>query len=392
MADAVDVAIVGAGPYGLSVGAHLREAGVSMRQFGKVMHSWRTAMPRGMYLTSPGSASSLSAPNGTHALSAFCRGTGRVYAGTGLPVPLATFIAYGQWFQEELAPGVEEVLVSRITAQDGCFELSLDTGERARARRVVIATGLRHFAVLPTELAGLPTSVCTHASAHAGLGAFRGRRVVVLGGGQSALETGALLHEQGTDVQVVAREPRVTWQPEPGLAASIWWRYPGLFRHLPEAARVRARPGPAGANWLRPRVEGKVPVLTSHALRGARLVPGGVTVSLAGPGGRQWELSADHVIAATGYRPDLERLPFLDSQLRAGLRTVAGSPAVGRDYQSSVPGLFFVGPVVTPVFGPALGLVSGADHAARSLAPRLTATAWLRTQTLAGGASHASGW
>jgi len=121
-------------------------------------------------------------------------------------------------------------------------------------------------------------------------------------------------------------------------------------------------------------------------------VPGGVTVSLAGPGGRQWELSADHVIAATGYRADLERLAFLDSDLRAGLRTVAGSPAVGRDYQSSVPGLYFVGPVVTPTFGPALGLVSGADHAARSLAPRLTATAWLRARTLAGGASHASGW
>jgi cation diffusion facilitator CzcD-associated flavoprotein CzcO len=141
MTEAVDVAVVGAGPYGLSLGAQLRRAGVSMRQFGKVMHSWRTAMPRGMYLTSPAAASSLSGPGGWHTLQAFCRETRRSYASHGLPVPLADFIAYGDWYAAELVPGVEETLVTHITPQEGCFELSLATGERARARRVVVATG-----------------------------------------------------------------------------------------------------------------------------------------------------------------------------------------------------------------------------------------------------------
>ena len=45
------------------------------------------------------------------------------------------------------------------------------------------------------------------------------------------------------------------------------------------------------------------------------------------------------MIAATGYRTDLTRLEFLPEAIRSRLRTVAGSPVVGRDYQSSVPGL-----------------------------------------------------
>jgi lysine/ornithine N-monooxygenase len=394
MTEAVDVAVVGAGPYGLSLGAQLRRAGVSMRQFGKVMHSWRTAMPRGMYLASSAAASSLAGPDGWHTLSAFCRESGRSYARHGVMVTLADFTAYGDWYAAQFVPGVEDALVTNITPQEGCFELSLDTGERARARRVVIATGLAHFAVMPEELAGLPASACTHASAHADLSPLRGRRVVVLGGGQSALEIAALLYEQGTDVQIVLREPHLAWHG-PAPAAPFGTRHPGLFRRLPEAVRVagaRAAARPGGASWLRPRVEGKIGVLAGHSLRWARPVPGGVLAGLAGPGGRHRELAADHLIAATGYRADLARLPFLDGRLHAALRTVAGAPAVGRDYQSSVPGLYFVGPAVAPVCGPALGLLSGAEHAARGLATRLTATAWLRTPTYAGKAPDASDW
>jgi cation diffusion facilitator CzcD-associated flavoprotein CzcO len=93
MSDAVDVAIVGAGPYGLSVAAHLRGAGVSYRQFGLPMHLWRDAMPRGMFLKSQGFASNLSDPERSHTLEAFCAKTGRPYASYGLPVALDTFVS-----------------------------------------------------------------------------------------------------------------------------------------------------------------------------------------------------------------------------------------------------------------------------------------------------------
>jgi len=407
MNEAVDVAIVGAGPYGLSLAAHLRKAGVSMRQFGHVMQLWRTAMPAGMFLKSQGFASNLSGPDGTHTLAAFCAATGRPYADYGLPVPLDTFIAYGQWFTGQLVPDVEETLVTGITAQPGCFELTLATGERCRARRVVVAAGVEHFAAMPAELIGLPADICTHASAHVDLSVLRGKKVVVLGAGQSALETAALLHEQGTEVQIVMRKDEPAWngvplaldrplpqrlkEPEAGLGSgwSTWFysRHPRAYRHLPEATRVyRARTalGPAGASWLRPRVEGQFPIRSGRDVRWAKGTPGGITLGLACVDGSREELSADHVIAATGYRPNVSRLTFLDEGLRAGIRTVASTPVVGKDYQSSVPGLYFMGPGVAPTFGPVMRFVYGADHAARGAAPALIATAWRRSVVPAG--------
>src|SRR5438094_4426128 len=136
MTEAVDVAIVGAGPYGLSLAAHLRQAGVSMRQFGHVMNLWRSRMPAGMFLKSQGFASNLSDPAGSHTLAAFCAGTGRPYADYGLPVPLDTFIAYGQWFASELVPGLEETLVTSVIPAGDEFGVTLASGETATARTV----------------------------------------------------------------------------------------------------------------------------------------------------------------------------------------------------------------------------------------------------------------
>ena len=394
----VNVAIVGAGPYGLSLAAHLRRAGVSTRQFGELMHPWRTAMPEGMFLKSQGFASNLSDPDRTHTLAAFCKVTGHPYADYGLPVPLQTFIEYGQWFAAELAIDLEETLVTAVTPAGDGFEVSLATGETLRARRVVVATGIEHFAYVPPELARLPARLCTHSSAHTDLSALAGQQVIVVGAGQSALETAALLHENGAQAQIVMREPEVVWngpplaldrpiwqrmaEPEAGLGSgwSTWFysRHPKIFRHLPPATRVyRARTalGPAGASWLRPRVEGQIPITAGQSVSRVKAGPAGVTLGLAGRDGAEQELAADHVIAATGYRSDLARLAFLDGGLRLRVRTLAGTPAVGGDYQSSVPGLYFIGPGVAPTFGPVMRFVYGADHAARAVAPRLSASA-----------------
>jgi thioredoxin reductase len=394
----VDVAIVGAGPYGLSVAAHLHGAGPSFRHFGLPMKLWRENMPRGMFLKSQGFASNLSDPDGAFTLAAFCRATGRPYADYGLPVPLDTFVAYGEWFRAQRAQGLEETMVTRVSAKDGRFELSLAGGDVAHARQVVLAVGVEHFAHLPGELARLPQSACTHSSAHADLSAFRGQQVIVVGAGQSALESAALLHENGASVRVVSRKATVAWnaaplapdrpllqrmrEPEAGLGSG-WatWAYsrkPGLFRHLPESARVhRARTalGPAGASWLRDRVEGRVPVLSGRAIDWARARAGEVRLGLVAGDGARSELAADHVLAATGYRADVLRMGFLDRQLASRLRTVANTPAVDRDYESSVPGLYVVGPAVAPTFGPVMRFVYGTGHAAGTVARRLTGTA-----------------
>jgi lysine/ornithine N-monooxygenase len=395
MNDLVDVAIVGAGPYGLSLGAHLNAAGVPFRQFGLPMQLWREAMPVGMFLKSQGFASNLSDPARRHTLRAFCASTGRDYADYGLPVPLETFVAYGNWFQHAEVPHLEELMVSNVTRVNGHYELSLSDGSVALARTVVVATGVQHFSHVPGTLAALPTQVCTHPSAHDDLSVFAGREVAVVGAGQSALESAALLHESGARVTVLARTPTLVWNGEPlasqrsirqrlrepeaalGSGWSTWFysTQPHLYRRLPAARRVRtARTalGPAGAPWLRARVEGKFRTLVGHSVRWAEPAAGGVRLGLQTGDGIATEIAADHVLAATGYRADLDRLSFLDTALRSTVQTLASTPDVGPDFQSSAPGLYFVGPAVAPTFGPVMRFVCGADFAARTLARALT--------------------
>jgi cation diffusion facilitator CzcD-associated flavoprotein CzcO len=403
MSDVIDVAIIGAGPYGLSLAAHLRAAGLNYRHFGIPMRLWRGSMPQGMFLKSQGFASNLSDPDGTHTLEAFCKATSHPYASYGLPVTLENFVNYGQWFQSELDLKVEEVLVANVDRGVGGFQVTLADGEQVTARRVVVAIGVEHFAYVPRPLSELPSDLCTHASVHTDLSAFRGQDVIVVGAGQSALETAALLHENGAAVQVLARRQKLAWngqplpldrpatqrlrEPEAGLGSgwATWFysNHPDLFRQLPQNTRVyrsQTALGPAGACWLRSRVEGQFPVFTGRTVAEAKPQDGKLRLDVAGPGGISQELQADHVIAATGYRIDLTRLKFLPTGLRTELRTVAGSAAVGRDYQSSVAGLYFIGPSVAPTFGPVMRFVFGSRHAATTVARHLPGTSSRRSR------------
>jgi FAD-dependent urate hydroxylase len=403
MSDMVDVAVVGAGPYGLALAAHLRASGVDYRHFGIPMRLWEAAMPKGMFLKSQGFASNLADPDGTHTLEAFCKATSRPYASYGLPVSLDTFVSYGHWFQSERGLAIEETTVTDIALRDGGFELTVGGVERVLARRVVVAIGVEHFAYVPRPLSGLPPALCTHSSAHPDLAVLKDQDVIVVGAGQSALETAALLHESGATVQVLAREDKVAWngkplpldrpllqrlkEPESGLGSgwATWFysNHPDVFRRLPANTRVyRARTalGPAGASWLRPRVDGQVPVLLGQTVTSATAQDGRARLTVTGPGGSSRELTADHVIAATGYRTDLSRPQFLPEALRSRLRTLAGSPVVGRDYQSSVPGLYFIGPAVAPIMGPVMRFVFGTWHAAPVVARKLAGASGGRLQ------------
>ena len=317
-------------------------------------------MPEGMFLKSQGFASNLSDPGGTHTLAAYCRATGKPYADYGLPVPLATFIGYGRWFADELVPELEETLVTAITPVATASRWAWRAGRRPGPGGWWSPPGSSTSPHAPDDLAGLPAALCTHSSAHTDLSSSAGSRSRLSGQASRRWKPPPCCTSRGRGPDRHAGA-RVAWngaplapdrpfrqriaEPEAGLGSgwTTWFysRHPGLFRYLPEATRVhRARTalGPAGASWLRPRVEGTVPILAGQTVSWAKAGSAGVALGLAGRDGGWQELVTDHVIAATGYRADLRRLAFLGDQLRSRLRTVASTPAVGGDYQSSVPG------------------------------------------------------
>lgn len=397
---AIEVAIIGAGPYGLSIAAHLRERGIPFRIFGDPMSAWSKQMPKGMHLKSEGFASSLSDPHSSFPLRQFCQETGRPYADLGLPVALETFVAYGLEFQRRFVPALEQKKVQDLRRTAAGFELRLDDGEQLRAHHVIVAVGISQFARIPEQLAALPHGCVTHSSEHSDLDRFRGQRVIVIGGGASAIDLAALLHEIGANVEVVARSSTIRFQDPPrrrtlrdrilrpitglgsGLQLLFYVRAPRLFRLLPREIRldrVRKTLGPAPGWFVRDRVAGKVPLHLGMKIAGAAVEANGIALRLTSPLNELRTLEADHLIAATGYRVDLQRLGFIDPALRTRIRTVDHAPALSDSFESSVPGLYFAGVAATNSFGPLMRFAYGCDFAARHLTRHLSRVLGCRT-------------
>ncbi|MGW2491819.1 FAD-dependent oxidoreductase [Streptomyces sp. NPDC001606] len=393
------VAVIGAGPFGLSTAAHLRARGIPARVFGDPMVSWRDHMPEGMLLKSTPAASSFHCPQSGHTLGDYCDAAGirRLVTDEDI-IPAETFIAYGEWFQQRLVPDLERVRVVSVDRdRSGGFELKLDSGELFTARAVVVATGLSGLAHLPPELAGAaaggpaPAGPVSHSSQHHDLGRFAGKELIVIGAGQSALETAALAAEAGARVRVVARgrgrvafgappwdQPKLRPESPFGRAWSLWALsyHAQPYRHLPEATRhylVRRVLGPLGAWWLRERFESAVQVREVQRVVSAEAPDGTPVLTVRTHGGRTERLTADHVIAATGYRVDIAAMDFLGHELRTRLALSRGTPKLGAGFVSSVPGLYFTGLPAASSYGPVMRFVCGTDFASPRLAKHLAA-------------------
>jgi cation diffusion facilitator CzcD-associated flavoprotein CzcO len=205
----VNVVIIGAGPYGLSLASHLSHRRVDRRIFGFPMRAWRE-MPPGMNLKSFGFATSIPTPQRHYTFPEYCRARGLEDLE---PIEYATFAQYGEWFQERLVPDVERTQVTAVARVDDGFEVTLETGERLWARRVVVAVGLGYFTAIPEVQSALPPELITHTARTAEYlktAQIAGRDVIVIGAGQSALEAAALLHEGGAQVRLLVRR-------------DVWW-------------------------------------------------------------------------------------------------------------------------------------------------------------------------
>jgi FAD-dependent urate hydroxylase len=381
-----DALIIGAGPFGLSISAHLRELGVDHVIVGRTMDTWRTHMPAGMNLKSEPYASVIAAPKSGYDVAAYSAAHGLDYVDRVGPLPLTQFLGYADWFAEQLVPDVRDLTVTKVTVHGDEFKVEFAEAEPIIARQVIVATGVLPHRYLPDELSGLSSDLVTHASDHDNLARFQGRQVAVIGAGQSALETAALLNEQGADVRLVVRRPALEFvganpqhltlagkiqSPVTQLCEGWWcvlWNTPALFRLLPEDKRVfhaRAVLGPSGSWWLRDRIEGKVDALTNHRLVEATPQGSGVRLTLDGA---TKTMDVDHVIAGTGFHVDVARLPFLSPDLLARIPSAKGYPALSRVGESRVAGLYFAGALAAGSLGPSERFIAGTHNAAAPLA------------------------
>jgi thioredoxin reductase len=403
MGNICDVAIVGAGPYGLSLAAHLSQTGLSFRIFGKPLDTWRHHVPKGMKLKSDGFASNLSSPFPGSRLEDYCMANGLPYSATRAPVELDHFNAYAMWFQKRFVPSLDERMVTGLTRDGENFSVTLEDGETVRARRVVLAVGITWFAKKPDLLEGLAASAVTHSFAHYDVSRFGGKDVIVLGAGASATDLAAALDDAGASVRIVGRRQALSFHSAPGDSSFIdqirrpstgigpGWRSffcantPLLFHRMPEEFRLRAvarHLGPAPGYFMRERIEGQIETIMGRTLAGAEARGGRVALHLADrASGAATTLTCDHVIAATGYKVDLTKLPFMARTLLACIDKVENTPILSDNFETSVDGLYMTGISAANAFGPLLRFMVGSEFAAPRLAAHLRRSFGAKTAT-----------
>lgn len=405
MHNVIDVAIIGAGPYALSLAAHLKQAGIEFRIFGKTMESWKTRMPQGMLLKSHPWASSLYDPFSSLTLKQFCQDKGYPYHDYLISIPLETFISYGNAFQTRFAPTVENKYLESLELSKNGFLAIFDDGEIIEARQVVICVGVHPFKYIPSPLSGLSSEHCTHSSEYGSLEGLTGKKVAVVGLGASAIDLAALLSLKGIETSLIGQSTHLNFMPTPEAKKSSFARLrhlasplkpvrrllnpnscigstwllklcaeaPYLFYKLPEATRINIAQnelGPSGHWAMKDIIQDNVSLRLGRKIASAALSQGKLDILLKAIDGQEERLQADHLIAATGYKIDLTKLSFLRKILHE-IKTVQGAPLLNISYESSLPGLYFIGPASMNSFGPVTRFVCGANHAAKSVTQHL---------------------
>jgi FAD-dependent urate hydroxylase len=378
----LDVAVIGAGPYGLSAGVHLKSKGVTACVFGEPMEFWANKMPEGMLLRSPRVASNLSDPDKAFTLEAYEAASKKEPCA---PLPLDTFVEYGRWFRHQLGSDLDQRTVLRVDRDDSEFRLTLQDGEEIRTKYVVVAAGIGPFRKKPAVFQNLSSQQVIHCYEGRDVRRFAGRRVAVVGGGQSALESAALLHEAGAQVEVIVRQDHLnwigihSWLHHMGPISSMLYSshdvgplgisrlvaYPNLVSFIPLKLRDRIRTRavrPAGSRWLPERLAA-VKITTERFV--SQATASGDAVMLKLDDGS--ERSVDRVVLGTGYQVDISKYDFLPPELTRDVKQFDGYPQLTSGLRSSVPGLHFIGATAARSFGPLLYFVAGTEFASREL-------------------------
>lgn len=392
MSTSTNITIVGAGPYGLSIAAHLKQLGLPFRIVGSPMHTWRTHMPKGMHLKSAGLSATLFDPERKFSLKEYCRQNDIPYEDEGLPISLELFTKYGIAFQKKFAPHLEEAKLVNLKKQGDTFELTLDNGDQFTSRKVVLAVGIDYFRYIPPVLQELDEVHFSHSSQHHDLSRFRGQDVAIIGSGSSAIDMAVLLNEIGAKPVLFARRTALNFNHKEGRIRGFWsrimapmsglgpgWKnlicasFPGLFRFLPDQSRIHIAKdflGPSGAWFIQERLN-KVPLKMGQQIVSAYSTDNKAQLLFKDPNHKLSEIRVDHVIAATGYKADVNGISFLDTDIKDQLALIGNTPRLSKNFESSVEGIYFAGPSTVNNFGPLMRFALGAGYASKKISQHL---------------------
>ena len=374
--------VIGAGPYGLATAAYAKHLGVPVRLVGKTLDFWKTSMPRGMFLRS-GPDWHLDARN-VETFDAYVKMRGLTHAQVK-PVPLDTFLDYASWFMGRYDLTPQPALVTHLAGSNGTYTARLDDGSRIHAEHVVLSLGFAWFKHYPPELVQrLPAGSYIHTCDLVDFECLRGKRVLIVGGRQSAFEWAALIREKGAeDIHVTHRhatphfiEPDWSWvQPmaRRTLEDHGWWR-----RCTPEEQeKIRHDFWAVGRlvleAWLGPRVhQPNIHVHEKTTIAAAKtLADGTYEVSL----NDGTTLNVHRIVLATGYVPNMHNVAFLDgTTMLRELHMLNGSPLLDTEFQTNLPNLYVTGLAAMQDFGPFFGFTVACPIAAKIIGDAVAKT------------------
>jgi thioredoxin reductase len=370
------VLVIGAGPYGIATAAYAKYLGAPTVIVGKTLDFWKTNMPRGMFLRSGPDWHIDARDVATFESYVALRG---LSAAELKPVPLDTFLDYASWFmgQYDVRPHLR--LVTRLSRSNGSYLATLDDGSEISADKVVLSVGLAEFKYSPPEvIAKLPRGSYSHTCDTVDLEAFRGKRVLLVGGRQSAFEWAALMRERGADeIHVVHRhetprftEPDWSWV-QPMVRRTIedhgWWRRLASA----EQEKIRADFWAAGRltleAWLGPRVHQPTVHMHEKTVVAQASDTGGGTCDVQLNDGTR--MNVHRIVLATGYQSNMQNAAFLDRvSIAQPLQIREGSPVLDAEFQTNLPNLYIIGLAAARDFGPFFGFTVGCHVAARIVA------------------------
>ena len=367
--------IIGAGPYGLAMAAYAKRQKIEHLIIGKTMDFWKANMPNGMYLRS--GCDWHYDPSDQDTIERYLE-TKDLKPSQIEPLDRDFYLSYVDWFVEQKDINVFSAWLEDLNYVDDAspfYEAVLHDGKRLTATNVVLALGFRYFKNVPElHLSLFPPDRFVHTCDLVDFARLKGKRVLIIGGRQSAFEWAALLHEQGAaTINLSYRHPTPAFKPadwswvNPIVDGMV--DDPGWFRRLTaeEQAQVNRRLWAEGRLKLEPWLVSRISKAAINLFPNSQVIEcktlpnDELQIRLDGA-----TLVVDQIILATGYKVNVRQIPLLSTgNILAHLETLNGFPTLDEHFQSNLPGLFFTSMCATQDFGPFFAFTSGVRTSAK---------------------------